>query len=500
MSRRRFWRRREETPVVELMRSNPVRTGMFVVVIVALVTYFGFTKHIPFKHGFQLKAQFATAVNIHSKSPVRIAGVDVGKVSSISRQGKAGLVTMEIESRGLPIHSDATLKIRPRIFLEGNWFVELQPGSPSAASVSSGHTIPITQTSDPVQLDQVLDALNTDTRANLQTFLIEYGKALTLKPNAAENAEQEPELHGFNAAQALNQTYHRSPSALRGGAVISQALGGTEPRDLSKLIAAIGKVTSALNVHDQQLGELIGNFNTFFGAFAAQRVALQATVAELPSTLGNLDRGLAQLDASFAPTRTFATEILPGVRAIPSTVAAALPWIEQVRLSLGPAELGGVAKSLQSATPSLAQLSSEQTPLWRQTDLFNKCLTKVFIPAGNTKIQDGTATSGVEDYKEFWYSLVGLAGIGQGFDGNGTFAKFLVGNSGNTVRSAPTSVLGSKQQGAKLLTRSPEPPLGTRPAYPAEEPGYQPLVPCYTQTLPNFNGPLSQGPADGSTP
>ena len=86
---------------------------------------------------------------------------------------------MEIEARGLPIHADATLKIRPRIFLEGNWFVELQPGSPSAKAVSSGDTIPITQTSDPVQLDQVLDALNTDTRANLQKFLIDYGEGLT---------------------------------------------------------------------------------------------------------------------------------------------------------------------------------------------------------------------------------------------------------------------------------------------------------------------------------
>jgi hypothetical protein len=188
------------------------------------------------------------------------------------------------------------------------------------------------------------------------------------------------------------------------------------------------------------------------------------------------------------------------VRLTPTTAAAAIPWIEQVRLSLGPAELGGVAKSLQSATPSLAKLSSEQTPLFKQTDLFNKCLTKVIIPAGNTKIQDGAATSGVENYKEFWYSLVGLAGIGQGFDGNGTFAKFLVGNSGNTIKSAPTSVLGSKLQGAKLLTRSPEAPLGTAPAYPTEEPSYQPLVPCYTQTLPNFNGPLSHGPADGSLP
>ncbi len=110
---------------------------------------------------------------------MRIAGVDVGKVTSATREGNTALVAMEIEGKGLPIHSDATLKIRPRIFLEGNWWVELQPGSPSAPVVSSGHTIPVTQTSDPVQLDQVLDALNTDTRANLQTFLVEYGAALT---------------------------------------------------------------------------------------------------------------------------------------------------------------------------------------------------------------------------------------------------------------------------------------------------------------------------------
>jgi len=498
MSRPRFWRRHDEIPVIELQRSNPLRFGIIVVVVVALVAYFGFTKHIPFKHGFRLKAEFATAVNIKPKSPVRIAGVDVGKVSSIARQGKAGLVTMEIESKGLPIHSDATLKIRPRIFLEGNWFIELQPGSPSAKTLSSGDTVPITQTSDPVQLDQVLDALNTDTRANLQTFLIEYGEALTHKPNAAEDAEQDPEVRGLNAAQALNKTYHRSPSALRGTAIVNQALGGTEPHDLSKLIAGVGKVTSALNVHEQQLSELIGNFNTFFAAFAAQSQSLRTTVAELPSTLGGIDRGLASLDASFAPTRTFLHDILPGVRATPATVTAALPWIEQVQASLQPSELGGVAKGLAAATPSLARLTGEQVPLFQQADLFNKCLTKVFYPAGNTKLQDGTSTSGVEDYKEFWYSLVGLASIGQGFDGNGAMVKFLVGNSGQTLRSAPVSILNTKIQGLRLLARSPLAPQGTRPAYPAEEPPYEPLVPCYTQAVPNFNGPLSQGPADGS--
>ena len=90
------------------------------------------------------------------------------------------------------------------------------------------------------------------------------------------------------------------------------------------------------------------------------------------------------------------------------------------------------------------------------------------------------------------------AGIGQSFDGNGAFAKFLVGNSGQTLRSQPTSILGTNLKGLQLLARSPLTPLGTRPAFPAEEPPYKPLVPCYTQALPEFNGPLSKGPADGS--
>ena len=313
MSERRFWRRRREVPVSEMgRRANPVRFAIVMLLVILVAVYFGFTKRIPFKHGYQLHAVFASAINIHSKSPVRIAGVDVGSVSSIKREGSTGVVTMEIQSKGLPIHSDATLKIRPRIFLEGNWFIELQPGSPAARTLSSGSTIPITQTADPVQLDQVLDALNTDTRKNLQDFLIYYGEALTRKPEAPEDAEQLPEVRGLNAAQALNKTYDYAPDALRGGAIINQAITGTEQHDFSKLIAGIGKVTSALNVHEQELGELIVNFNTFFAAFAAQSTALHATVAELPTTLGKINRGLTALDASFPPTQRIRERDHPG--------------------------------------------------------------------------------------------------------------------------------------------------------------------------------------------
>jgi ABC-type transporter Mla subunit MlaD len=490
-------RRRDELSVVEMQRYNPLRFGIVFLVILVIGVYFGFTKHVPFKHGFRLKGVFATALSIHPKSPVRVAGVDVGTVSSIRRVGDTGLVSMEIESGGLPIHTDATLKIRPRLFLEGNWFVELQPGSPTAKTLSSGATIPITQTSDPVQLDQVLDALNTDTRANLQNFLAGYGDALTRKPTPAENAEQDPDVRGLNAAQALNKSYHRGPAALRGSAIVSQAIGGTEEHDLSKLVAGIGKVTAALNVHEQDLGELIGNFNTFLHSLAAQSTSLSATVAALPGALTSADRGLTTLDAALPPARTFALDLIPGVKQLPATISAGLPWIEQVQASLAPSELGGVAKGLVAATPSLARLFDEQSAFFKQTDQFSQCLTKVFFPAANAKLQDGANTSGVEDYKEFFYTMTGLAGLGQTFDGNGAMSRFLVGGGGKTFRSAPVGIVGRSAKGGTLVSRSPLTPEGTRPAFPAAEPPYKPLVPCYTQAVPNFNGPLASGPADG---
>jgi phospholipid/cholesterol/gamma-HCH transport system substrate-binding protein len=494
----RLWRRQDRVAVVDLQRSNPLRAGIVLVVVLAIAAYFGFTKAIPFKHGFILKAQFETAVNVHSKSPVRIAGVTVGQVTSIERQGNTGLVNMEIEKRGLPIHTDATVKIRPRLFLEGNWFVELKPGSPSARPVRSGYTIPTSQTADPVQLDQVLDALNTDTRANLQTFLIEYGAALTHHASVAEDAEQEPEVRGKNGAQALNQVYERGPKSLRGGTVDTQAVTGTVPHDLSKLVLAIDKVASALNVHEQDLSELFPNFNSFFNSLAVRSTSLKQLVAELPSVLVNIQRGLHGLNESFPPTRAFAHDILPGVRNTNETVAAALPWIEQTKSSLGPTELGGVAKGLAEALPTLAQLTAEQTTLYTQTELFNKCMTNVIFPAGNAKLQDGASTSGVEDYREFWYSLVGLDSIGQSFTGNGPVIRALVGNSGQTLKAPSTGLQGTSVKGEPLVARSPTVPLGTRPAFPAEEPSYQPQAPCYKQAVPNFNGPLSNGPADGS--
>jgi phospholipid/cholesterol/gamma-HCH transport system substrate-binding protein len=499
MSRARWWRRRD-VPVSELQkRSNPVRFGIIFLVVVAIGVYFGFTKHIPFKHGYRLNAVFNSALNISSKAPVRIAGVTVGKVTSTKREGSAALVIMEIEGKGLPIHADATLKVRPRIFLEGNFFVELQPGSPSARTLSSGATIPVAQTSDPVQIDQVLDALNTDTRANLQTFLVEYGAALTAKPTAAQDAEQAPEVRGLNGAQALNKAYQRGPEALRDGAIVGQAFAGTETHDLSKLLASAEKVTAQLDVHEQQLGELIGHFSTFLHSLAAQAPNLRTAVAELPAALHGVDRGFAELVGAAPSIRDFALEIIPGVEAVPATVTAAFPWIEQTRASFAPSELGGVAAGLKTAAPAIATLTAGQVSFQGQFNQFNQCLTKVFYPSIDTKLQDGPNTSGAENYKEFFYAMAGLAGNGQNFDGNGAAGRFIMGGSGTAILSPPATVVkpGAPAGTKPLIAQTALTPEGTSPRFPGSEPPYRPLVPCDTQAVFNFNGPLAHGPADG---
>ena len=110
---------------------SPFAAGAITLVIVAIAVYLGFTKQVPFVHHYTVQAVFPTANNIRKASPVRIAGVDIGKVTKIERvaPGRPGaLVTMQIKDNGLPLHKDATFKIRPRIFLEGNFFIDVQPG------------------------------------------------------------------------------------------------------------------------------------------------------------------------------------------------------------------------------------------------------------------------------------------------------------------------------------------------------------------------------------
>ncbi|MDX6667817.1 MAG: phospholipid/cholesterol/gamma-HCH transport system substrate-binding protein, partial [Solirubrobacteraceae bacterium] len=197
---------------------NTLMAGAIVIGLAVIGTYFGFSKHIPFTHGFRVKAVFQSAVSIRKNSPVRIAGVNVGKVKGISRYKHSDLsvVSMELDRSALPLHRNSTFKIRPRIFLEGNFFVDVKPGTGRSPKLHDGDTVGVAQTASPVQLDEVLTSLQYDARQDLKDVLDGYGTALTTQPSAAEDADQDPSVRGLSAARALNGTYDNSAQALRG--------------------------------------------------------------------------------------------------------------------------------------------------------------------------------------------------------------------------------------------------------------------------------------------
>jgi virulence factor Mce-like protein len=469
------------------------------IVVLAIPVYLAFTKDIPFTHGYRLHAVFESSNNLRPGSPVRIAGVNVGRVKSVGpyKDSDMSEVTMEIDDSGLPIHRDATLKIRARIFLEGNFFVDLKPGTPDSPVVDSGATIGPAQTSTPVQLDEVLTALQSDSRADLQHLLQEYGTALNSKPTPEEDAQLPSDVQGLTGAQALNKTYDSAPGALRGAALVNSALLGSRPHDLSRTIAGIAQLTGTLRRRERQLQDLVTNFNLTAGAFANQSTALSSAIRLLGPTLAVARDALHSVDAALPPARAFAREILPGVRETPATVNAAFPWIDQTRTLLSQDELGGLMAELTPTTRDLARLTAGSIRLLPRIDDFSRCFADVILPTGNVGLQDGALTarrtdgSVVESYKEFWYGLVGLASAGQGFDGNGNYLRALGAGGEWQVKAGTSTYANGGNRERTLVGNTTERPLGTRPLYPRQQPPIDTTVPCHRNAIPDLNGPAA---------
>ena len=463
---------------------TPMRAGAIGIVVLTVFVFFAFAKDIPFTKGYEMKAVFQNSSALQLGSPVRIAGVDVGKVSKVQALGDDSsltVVTMKIDKKGLPIRRDARLKIRPRIFLEGNFFVDIRPGTPGAPDLPDGGTIGPAQTSAPVQLDQVLGTLKTSARQDLQKLLQGYGDAINGKPTAAEDASQDPDTQGQTAAESLNQSLEYAPDALRQSAIVNEALLGTSPGDLARLIKGNQKVAAALVRSEGNLKDLITNFNTTTAALASRQGDLRATLRELPQVLEAANPAFDELNASFPNTRAFARDILPAVRETPATIAASLPWIAQTRALVRPSELGGSIRLLQPAVSDLAKFTDGSITFLPQADLFNRCALNNLLPTGDTVIRDGALSTGVSNQDEFFQSLVGLSGESQNFDGNGNYVRFTTGGGAATKETGPIN------GGPKLFANFVNQPLGTRPARPSRTPPILRTSPCYKQKRPDLN-------------
>jgi phospholipid/cholesterol/gamma-HCH transport system substrate-binding protein len=466
-------------------RISNVTAGVIAAVVIGIVCYLVFGGTLPFSgNPFVLKAMFTTQTQLHIPSVVRIAGVDVGQVVSVERvrgSQDAAVVTMDINGNGLPIHSDATAKIRPRLFLEGNFYVDLYPGTPSAPKLSSGATLPAPNTSGPVQLDRVLAALRSDTRANLQTLLQGFGAALNGQPTAAQDAGQDPSVRGLTGAQALNKSLNYSADAFRASTIVNEALLGSQVHDLSKVIVGNARVFGALASQQAALASFVTTFNATMATLASRQQQLSETIALLPSLLRSASASDTALDASFGPTKRFAKSLEPSIRELGPTIDVGLPWLRQASALVSPSELGGLLSSLTPAVQQTANSLGETKTFIGVNDQLTRCFLHNLIPTGDVVLKDPPVSTGLAVYQELFQSAVGLASLAGNFDGNGRYVRSMATGGSIRIQTAPLPGAGPSYGNAVV------PPLGTRPAFPGKAPPLQRAVACFKNAAPDLN-------------
>jgi phospholipid/cholesterol/gamma-HCH transport system substrate-binding protein len=475
-------------------RLSNLLAGVIGVVVIGIACYLVFGGSVPFSGTpYTLKAMFTSVTQLHIPSPVRIAGVEVGQVVEVKRlrgtpsSSQAALVTMHIDDNGLPIHDDATIDIRPRIFLEGNFYADLKPGSPSAPVLSSGSTLPAANTSGPVQIDRVTAALTSNARTNLQTLLSGIGSSLNAPPTPAQDATQDPSVRRLTGAQALDESLKYSVDAFRASAIVNQALLGIQPHDLSGVVRGNQEVLHGLQQSGTQLSSFVTNFNATLAALASRQQFLAQTIGVLPGWLRATNNSLGPLQRSFAPTKAFARALLPSLPQVGPTIRAALPWLAQSTSLFSNAELGGLLRDLTPAVQETSSALTNTKAFANQADQFARCLTHNLIPVGNEVIADPPVGTGNPVYQELFQSAVGLTSFSQNFDGNGRYVRSQAGGGDIRIQTASVPGVGPLFGNAVLQ------PLGTRPAWPGQAPPLRSGVACASNPAPDVNNVVTGG-------
>jgi virulence factor Mce-like protein len=450
-------------------RITDFRAGVLAIAALVAVIYLGFTKaHNPFADPFEVRAAFTTANQLKPKSPVRIAGVQVGKVSKVETLGRKGaMITMEIDDRGLPIKKDATVKIRPRIFLEGNYFVDIEPGSPSARQLRDGDTVPITQTAAPVGFGRVLETFQRSTREDLQTLLAELGTGLS----------------GGGAA-AFNRATRHWEGAFRDSAIVNDATRGVLEHDLSRYIEHAGVVAEGLDRDPRALKELVTGFAQTADALATEQASLRRAIGTLDDTIVQGHSAFGELNRAFPPLRRLVTELRPAARAARPALDAQLKLVPELRRLMSRGELLGLANELRPLVPELVHLNEGGVPLQEQARLLSSCSLQVSLPTLESKVPDKHIEPTGMVYEEGVKWMPGIAGESRSFDAHGQYIKTLA----QTANYA--YALGD---GRFYFTTKPI--QGVNPPKAAKgHPPLRPDVPCETQEPPDLRTVVGDPP------
>lgn len=338
--------------------SNGVFTILMAVGLIFIAMTVGYTREIPFlNHGKTVTAEFEITPNLRVGYPVRVHGVNVGKVKSIKRDAARNVAVVEMEiadEHDVKLKKDAHAAVSWRTLLGRNMFVALDPGSPSAPELG-GDTIPQSQTEAQVEFDQLIKPFDKDGRAGTKTFLKEFDAGLS-----------DPSVPG----RALDRL---GPSLRPVGPAVD-ALRGQKTGDLGRLIENTRKTMAAFGSSEKKLVGLVDGADVTFGVTAAERSSLGSFVRQAPATLSETRRTMVRLRTTLDLLDPVAERARPGLRRLDEATRSAGTALTQATPLLEDARpladrLRGAMDALRPASVSAVSVMNGLDPtLTRATE------------------------------------------------------------------------------------------------------------------------------------
>jgi phospholipid/cholesterol/gamma-HCH transport system substrate-binding protein len=315
--------------------------------------------------GRRVTAVFANAEQLIPGDEVRVQGVYAGTVSSVNLNpgGHNTTVVMSVSSSVGPLYRDATATLAWKTVLGGAFNINLGRGNPSAGPLGSA-AIPVSRTTDQVELDDVLSVDNGGARTGLQRMFAPLGTALS-------NPRPPTQLLGTLAKI--------SPAVAAGVG----ALRGEGPdADLRSLVTGAANTVQALNAPNNELRSLVQGAAATLGVTAARAQDIQ-------SALDQATPAMVQTETTFAQLRTTLGLANPLLRTLSGSVGQVAPTLIDLYPTVtGASNLLNTAVPLLHALPptvkSLASTARKGVPLLNAINPSLVRLASTVLPYMNT--------------------------------------------------------------------------------------------------------------------
>ena len=356
---------------------------------------------------YTVKAELSSAQAVvpGQGQTVNIAGVPVGDIGKVELENGRAIVDMKIKREYAPIYKDATILLRPRTGLR-DMYMALDPGSKGAGEIPEGGMVRVGNTLPDVDLPDIVQKLDTDTRNYLRVLLNAGGEAFV---DADKDREQltgpgEPDTSDEpvqSASQDLRETFKRFEPTSRDARRITLELAERR-RNVRRVVHNFQELATELGSKDRQLASLVDSANANFEALAQEEAGLRESVRLLPPALSQTRttlRKVSTLAGELGPTMQ---GLRPAARALGPTLRQTRPFLREtrpiIREQLRPfaRDVRPTVRDLRRAARDLAVVTPRLT---RTAKVVNSLLnTLAYNPPGS------------EEGYLFWASWVNHAG------------------------------------------------------------------------------------------